>query len=409
MGNVVEVLDGLMSTGKSTEVLKWIDSNPNNRYIFVSPLLTEVEEGGRVCSSVSNVTFECPSVSEYETKSEHLLQLLKDGSNIACTHSLYLAVNDDHLKYIKELEYILIIDEEIDVISSVDGYSKDDYQWLYDNDKITVSSSDGMVSWVCAIPVGRDNKYHKFKMLCDYQALYVTKRNSNMMVTQLPIKLMTCAKRVIVLTYMFKGNILDCFLKLKGIEVVGFDDVTISKVNGDEIRSLITLLPLNKTVSDLALSSTWYSEANKAQLDTVGRYISAVGRKYCENFDDLMYTLPKSRHVSKNSSKNVIKPPKFYRKRDGGEWKYNWLPAQLRATNDYRNKKVVVHCFNRFPMVDVASYLADYECNIDTPKFSTSEMVQWIWRSQIRSKKPIVVGIANKRMYKLFSQWLKSL
>ena len=85
------------------------------------------------------------------------------------------------------------------------------------------------------------------------------------------------------------------------------------------------------------------------------------------------------------------------------------LPAQLRATNDYRNKKVVVHCFNRFPMVDVASYLADYDCNIDTPKFSTSEMVQWIWRSQIRSKKPIIVGIANKRMHKLFSQWLNSL
>ena len=109
---------------------------------------------------------------------------------------------------------------------------------------------------------------------------------------------MTCAKRVIVLTYMFKGNILGCFLKLKGIEVVSFDDVTISKVNGDEIRSLITLLPLNKTVSDLALSSTWYSEANKAQRDTVGRYISAIGRKYCENFDDLMYTLPKSRNIS---------------------------------------------------------------------------------------------------------------
>ena len=290
MGNIVEVLDGLMSTGKSTQVLKWMDSNPNNRYIFVSPLLTEVEEGGRVCSSVSNITFECPSVSEYETKSEHLLQLLKDGSNIACTHSLYLAVNDEHLKYIKELNYILIIDEEIDVISSVDGYSKDDYQWLYDNNKISVSENDGMVSWMCNISVGYDNKYYKFKMLCDYQALYVTKRNSNMMVTQLPIKLMTCANRVIVLTYMFKGNILDCFLKLKGIEVKDFKDVTIAKVDGNEIRSLITLLPLNKSVSDLALSSTWYGEANKKQLDTVGNFISSVGRKYCGSFDDMMYT-----------------------------------------------------------------------------------------------------------------------
>ena len=139
MGNVVEVLDGLMSTGKSTAILKWIDNNPNEKYLFVSPLLTEVEEGGRVCSAVNNVSFECPSVSEYETKSEHLLQLLKEGRNIACTHSLYLAVGDKHLEYIERHGYILIIDEEIDVISGVDGYSKDDYIWLYDNDKISVS------------------------------------------------------------------------------------------------------------------------------------------------------------------------------------------------------------------------------------------------------------------------------
>lgn len=409
MGNVVEVLDGLMSTGKSTAILKWIDDNPNEKYIFVSPLLTEVEEGGRVCSAVNNVSFECPSVSEYETKSEHLLQLLKEGRNIACTHSLYLAVGDKHLEYIERHGFNLIIDEEIDVISGVEGYSKDDYIWLYDNDKISVSEDDGMVSWVCKTPVGKDSKYYRFKCLCDYQALYVTKRDSSMMVTQLPIKLMTCAKRVIVLTYMFKGNILDCFLKLKGIEVKPFVDVEISKVDGDKIRSLITLLPLDKTVSEFALSSTWYKEANKEQLDNVAKYISNVARKHCDSFTDLMYTLPKDRHTSTVTTKNLVKPPKFYRKRIDKVWCYNWLPAQLRATNDYRHKKVVIHCYNRYPMVDVSSYLSDYNCKIDTPQFSASEITQWIWRSQIRKKRPIVLAIANKRMHKLFEKWLNDL
>ena len=43
-----------------------------------------------------------------------------------------------------------------------------------------------------------------------------------MTVTQLPIKLFECAKEVIVLTYMFKGNVLDCFLSLKGFEGATF-------------------------------------------------------------------------------------------------------------------------------------------------------------------------------------------
>ena len=88
MSKIVEVLDGLMGSGKTTKILEWIDNNPNEKFLFVSPLLSEVEEGGRVTSSVNSVTFECPSVSEHETKSDHLLKLLENGVNIACTHSL---------------------------------------------------------------------------------------------------------------------------------------------------------------------------------------------------------------------------------------------------------------------------------------------------------------------------------
>lgn len=409
MSKIVEVLDGLMGSGKTTKILEWIDNNPNERFLFVSPLLSEVEEGGRVTSSVNSVTFECPSVSEHETKSDHLFKLLENGVNIACTHSLYLAVKDEHLNLIEKMGYILIIDEEVNVVDVIDGYSRDDYRWLYENDKIVVSDTDGMISWVCTTDVGEDNKYFKFKNLCDYQALYVTKRDSCMMVTHLPIKLMTASKRVIVLTYMFEGNMLHKFLQLKGVETAKFSEVTLNEVNGDEIRSLINLLPLDKKVSQLSLSSTWYEDANEDQLKTVSRYISNVARKHCNDFTDLMYTLPKKRHISLRGNVNVVKPTKFYRKKINGEWSYNWIPVQMRATNDYRHKSVVIHCQNRFPLVAVSSYLSDYNCAIDVKVFALSEMVQWIWRSRIRENKPIVLAIANKRMYNLFKNWLEEI
>lgn len=408
MAEYVEVLDSIMGSCKSKHTIEWIDANPNERYIFVSPLLSEVEDGGRLTKSVNNVSFECPSTSDYDTKSEHLLKLLQDGVNIACTHSLYLAVTDKHLDLIERMGYVLLIDEEVDVINGVDGYSKDDYSWLYENNKISVSETDGMVSWICETSVGVDNKYFLFKKLCEYQALYVTKRDSSMMVTQLPIKLMTKAKRVIILTYMFKGNILDCFLKLKGIEVREFKDVQVTERDGAEIRELINLLPLNDKLSKYSLSSTWYEEANKKQLDEVAKYISNVGRTNKALFEDLMYTLPKGRHVGV-STKNLVKPPKFYRKRVDKQWETCWLATQTRATNDYKHKWCVVHAYNRFPMVNVASYLSDYGCPIDQQVFSKSEMVQWIWRSRIREMKPITVAIASKRMHKLFSDWLSNI
>ena len=47
----IEVLDSIMGSGKSTGIIKWIDDNPNQRYIYVSPLLSEVEQGGRLQQS----------------------------------------------------------------------------------------------------------------------------------------------------------------------------------------------------------------------------------------------------------------------------------------------------------------------------------------------------------------------
>ena len=161
MAEYVEVLDSIMGSCKSKHTIEWIDANPNERYIFVSPLLSEVEDGGRLTKSVNNVSFECPSTSDYDTKSEHLLKLLQDGVNIACTHSLYLAVTDKHLDLIERMGYVLLIDEEVDVINGVDGYSKDDYSWLYENNKISVSETDGMVSWICKTSVG--NRYASMK------------------------------------------------------------------------------------------------------------------------------------------------------------------------------------------------------------------------------------------------------
>ena len=409
MSQVVEVLDGLMGSGKTTKILEWIDNNPSEKFLFVSPLLSEVEEGGRVTSAVNSVTFECPTVSDGETKSDHLLKLLQNGVNIACTHSLYLAVKDEHLNLIEKMGYILIIDEEVNVVSVIDGYSRDDYKWLYENSKISVSEADGMLSWTCGVDVGEDNKYFKFKNLCDHQALYVTKRDSCMMVTHLPIKLMTSAKRVIVLTYMFDGNMLHKFLKLKGVEVEPFTEVVLNSVNGDEIRSLINLLPLDEKISSFSLSSTWYADANEKQLKMISSYISNIARKHCNDFTELMYTVPKKRHEASRSNVNIVKPPKFYRKKIDGSWSYNWLPVQMRATNDYCHKTVAVHCQNRFPLVAVSSYLSDYDCAIDVKVFALSEMVQWIWRSQIREGKPIVLAIANKRMYNLFKNWLEEI
>src|SRR5690606_36249064 len=117
-----------------------------------------------------------------------------------------------HLSLIEKYGYIVIIDEEVGVIDAFRKYSVDDLHYLSNNGDITISDEDGMISWVGA-ELGKKAKYKQFYNLCNAKAVYATKRSDTMLVTQMPVELFTRAKRVIIMTYMFEGNILDNFLK----------------------------------------------------------------------------------------------------------------------------------------------------------------------------------------------------
>lgn len=402
--NVVKIVDSMMGTSKSTNILKWMNDNPNKNYIFVSPLLSEVDNGGRVHQELSNVTLEVPN-DEVTTKSKSLLYMLERGDSIACTHSLYLSMTDAHFYQMSINDYTVIIDEEVNVIGGFDKYSKSDLQWLLENNNIEISPVDGMVSWVGnREKIEPSHKYFEFIKYCDSKSLYCTKRSDTMTVTQLPIKLFECAKEVIILTYMFKGNVLDCFLSLKGFEVQPFTEIKTEKVDKNKIRDLLNIIPPNNKIVDYQQSSTWWSEANAKQINDIANFIKTNSLSLGLKGEDVCWTAPKSRSVKVGGQKkNLIKPKGYIQDKEGNPC---YLAAQTRATNIYDHKKAMFHCYNRRPLVPVSAYLQDYGHPVDLQVFATSELLQWAWRGCIRKGEPMTLAIGSKRMYNFFMQWL---
>ena len=402
--NVVKIVDSMMGTSKSTNILKWMNNNPNKNYIFVSPLLSEVDNGGRVHQELSNVTLEVPN-DEVTTKSKSLLHMLERGDSIACTHSLYLSMTDAHFYQMSINDYTVIIDEEVNVIGGFDKYSKSDLQWLLENNNIEISPDDGMVSWVGnREKIEPSHKYFEFIKYCDSKSLYCTKRSDTMTVTQLPIKLFECAKEVIVLTYMFKGNVLDCFLSLKGFEVQPFTGITTEKVDKNKIRELLNVIPPNNKIVDYQQSSTWWSEASAKQINDIANFIKTNSLSLGLKGEDVCWTAPKNRSVKVGGQKkNLIKPKGYIQDKDGNPC---YLAAQTRATNIYDHKKAMFHCYNRRPLVPVSAYLQDYGHPVDLQVFATSELLQWAWRGCIRKGEPMTLAIGSKRMHNFFMQWL---
>ena len=414
----IEILDGIMGVGKSTSILKWIDQNPNEKYFYVSPNLSEVDVDGRVHNSVSTVEFISPSIDQYSSKSEHLNDLLVQGKNIACTHKLYLSMDNASMELIKDRGYTVILDEEINVIQSYDHYSFSDIKWLIQQGYISVDENDGSVTWLKEDHLldSSDHRYFYCKNLCDKKSLYLTRFDINsekakkvMMVTQVPIRLLECAKRVVVITYLFKGSILDKFLALKGFDVVDFTDFDLPKVKPSSFKSLLTVIPPDKSIADFAMTSRWWhKDLSIDGVRKINNYFLRVSRRYAESNKDVLWTCPKDRAKGVSQSKGlVVNPIGFVNSVDESGTKVsNWLSVHTRATNMYAHKKVLIHAYNRFPLVDVSSYLQDYGHPIDNNTFALSELVQWLWRGCIRNGEPMVVAMANKRMYNLLIRWL---
>lgn len=429
----VEILDGMMGSFKTSGICKWMDDtslkDPTARFFYVSPLLDEVKQDGRIQNACVRVKFVSPETKDgYSSKGDHLLKLLNDGINISCTHALYLNMTEDHFKSMRDQNYHLIIDEEIGMITGYNSYSQADCDFMIDEQCITKQESDGMLVWIKDSPTfdKKDHKYYDFKRHVENGLIYACKNSNSMMVTQLPIKLLEVAKRVIIITYLFEGNILSSFLKLKGVNYVPFTEVTLKQVSKKPLFDLITLHQPRyfrqwKFMDDLPLTYTWYSgktvaaskRMTRKDCENIAKYIRSVKLAAKVDWDDVMYTFPKIRtpldEITKTRNTLTKIRPEEWKKPDLIVEKRTWLASNTRATNELRHKWCLVHCYNRYPTQSVMQYLKDYGVQVDNDVFALSEMLQWIWRSRIRSDKDIYLAIASVRMKLLFLNWLHDL
>lgn len=409
MQTKIELLDSIMGSGKTQGVIQWMLNNPQNKYLYVSPMLTEVEE--RIPTACQALEFTYPCTEEYKTKGQHLLKLLEEGCNVSFTHSLFTDLTKQHLALIRKHEYVLIVDEEVAFIEPYKGnYSRDDIVSLEKAGHIRVEEDNlGRVVWQWYDDNEmNDTAYSKLKRMSDLGMLYCAKRDRKIMVVHLPIELVQSSRRVILLTYLFKGSVMESFMDLKGIEIVPFKEVVPPKTTKDVLtkaKSLITFIDTTttKAVSNLSMSSTWYSKnATTADLEKVSNAIFSVYRKFGDK-ESFIFTAPKSladyEYVKEERLKRNIIHKKMPKDVD-------WIYCGTKATNMWSHKSIAVHAYNRYVNTAIKAYLQDYGTPPDDDMFALSEMVQWIFRTCIRNDEPLQLCILNSRMKRLLIDWL---
>ena len=105
----IYVIDEMMGRGKTSAMINYINQSGDDvRYLFIVPLLTEVERIRKGCASKDFV-----EPSQFGGKLNNIKQLLAEGRNIVSTHALFSRFDDETLQYIKDGNYTLVMDERI--------------------------------------------------------------------------------------------------------------------------------------------------------------------------------------------------------------------------------------------------------------------------------------------------------
>lgn len=392
----VTVVDAPCGYGKTSFAIQYIKREIFDSFIFITPFLSELD---RVIESCDNRKFVKPNEKLGEgSKTKHFYKLLEQRKNIVSTHSLFKGITQDIINEIKEGEYILFLDEVMEVVEDL-HISKDDIQILLNNKTIEVEE-DGKVRWV-------NNKYNgKFTSLknsCENGDVYLFE---NMMILwTFPVNIFKAFKHIYILTYKFKSQIQAYYYDMNNVEyeyksVVEVDNqyelTNYKEIGGSKYKNLINIY--EGKLNDIGnrtydLSKSWYVKADKKDImtelknNTYNYFRHIVNGKSSENMWTCFVDY-KSQVKGKGYSKGFIS-------------------SNARATNLYRDKKNLAYLINMYNNPMINKFFKSKGVEIKEDDYALSCLIQWIFRSQVRDDKEINLYIPSSRMRGLLQEWLE--
>ena len=403
---MITIVDAPPGYGKTSWAINHMNEEKFERFIYITPYKDELK---RVIKSCDEREFVQPNEKLGKgSKRNHFYDLIESGVNICSTHALFRGVSSKAIETLKEMEYILILDEVADVVENLD-VSKRDIQMLI-NEKIIAIDEENKVQWIDDEYIG---KFTYLKNSIKNGDVYLY--NNTMLLWTFPCDIFKSFKHVYVMTYMFKGQIQRYYydlnnlkynyksVKLKEIQGWGslekriYELVDYIEINGSQYKQLINIYEGKGNDignSKYALSKTWYDKAYKKELMTKVKnntynYFKRVIKGKSEFnmwtvFDDYM-TQCKGKGYSKG-----------------------YIACNARATNEYKNKTNLAYLCNRFYNPLIKQFFTDKDVQVDEDSWALSELIQWIFRSAIRENNEINLYIPSKRMRDLLIEWLNN-
>lgn len=401
---MVRVCDAIMGTGKSSAAITYMNEHPDKRFIYITPYL---DEATRIADACAEMHFcEPQKKSEFNgSKTLHTIDLVRRGENIATTHQAFRFYPGELLELVREQGYTLIIDENVDVLETLDE-DPADIQMAIDAGYIE-ETGNGVYHLVKDVYTGRTHR-DLFRVLRTRDLIKVIgEKRESFFYWQLPPELITSFEDVFILTYLFNGQSLHHFLEMYHIPYqfigVSYENETYRFSETDyyvpeyvhTLKDMIHIIDkkrLNQIGDDpFALSVSWFNK-DSSDLTTLKNNIYNFFHNMTDADSDMRMW-------------STFADAEY--KLRGKGYSNGFVTFNTKATNKYKDRTAVAYCANIFMNVGQKLFYQNNGVDVGEDDYALSIMVQWIWRSAIREGRKIDLYIPSSRMRSLLTKWIE--
>lgn len=424
----ITIIDAICGKGKTQFSYQNIKDNITQKFIYVTLYVSETQRLLKFCET-EGIQIQTPKEiydknTKTKNKSNGLRVLLQQGSNIVMTHELFKIINEDVLYLIEKYDYVLYLDEVMDLIHPYRFLTGDLYLLLLNG--ILNYDLQGKLLWKesyfnyynqCMKKMDSNcdtskNTYvgvfNDLKAKCENNSLYLfmfdnkdNKTTNTEIVYIFPPKIFTSFKHIYVLTYMFEAQLQSVYFKLilneYELKTVNYNtnldryelkdyDVEEAKQEFNSYKDIMNIY--QGKYNDIGKKTNYsYTYLHKCDLTSINKIMRNIKERVWKvGTEEILWTTIKGTNekIKKELSKQGFKS--------------NFIPMNMRATNDYRYKTHLMYIYNRYMKPDL-KMLFKTELNEDI--YALSDLVQWIFRSAIRDDKPINLFLPSERMRNL--------
>ena len=415
---MITIIDSIMGSGKTSLMIDYINNTYRDylgqcdddlsilapRFLYVTPLLSEVDRINEACPGLN---FRDPQPVEGK-KLYHLSSLIEQGANICTTHALFQNLTKDICEKLSAQNYTLVIDEALECVRIFDDLSKPDKELLFRDGLVFVEEGTNRLKWNHKDRGSYKGEFSHIKGLCDNGNL--VQYRDKALIWEFPTDFLRCFEEAFILTYMFLGSPMSAYLRAEGLEheimtinderkLVLWSEHTDEGLIRERLRALITIYegPGNRwgepKGKSRPFSKTWFEKRSQSDLDGI-----RASTEY--------WFKVSARTLSHHNAWTTFKDAR--KQLSGVRYARGFIPCNAKATNDHIEKRSLAYLCNVYYNPFIKGYFEDRGIEVHEDLYALSEMIQWIWRSQIRRGDPITVFIPSRRMRTLLVNWLNN-